>query len=88
MIVEAMAAGLPIISTDKGAIIESVIDGINGYIVPSGDPDAIAERLHKLITEPGLRSAMSVASKKAYQNGFTEEKMVGNLTTIFEKVIN
>jgi len=88
VIVEAMAAGLPIISTDKGAIIESVNDGINGYIVPSCDPDAIAERLHKLITEPGLRSAMSVASKKAYQNGFTEEKMVGNLTTIFEKVIN
>ena len=83
-----LAAGLPIISTDKGAIIESVIDGINGYIVPSGDPDAIAERLQKLIAEPVLRSAMSVASKKAYQNGFTEEKMVGNLTTIFEKVIN
>jgi glycosyltransferase involved in cell wall biosynthesis len=88
VIVEAMAAGLPIISTDQGAIIESVKDGINGYIVPSGDPDSIADRLLRLINDPELRKTMSVESKKAYQNGFTEERMVSNLTTIFEKVIN
>lgn len=87
VIVEAMAAGLPIISTDKGAIIESVKDNVNGYIVPSSDPDAIAERLRKLISDPSLRKRMGAESKQAYKNRFTEEKMVENLTTIFDKVI-
>lgn len=87
VIVEAMAAGLPIISTDQGAIIESVKDGDNGFIVRSGNPEEIADRLQKLIVDQSLRNRMSVASRKNYENGFTEEKMVGNLTTIFEKVI-
>lgn len=88
VIVEAMAAGLPVISTDKGAIIESVKDGINGYIVPSGDPDSIAQKMYQLITDQQLRMSMSKESKKAYQERFTEEKMISNLATIFEKVIN
>jgi len=87
VIVEAMAAGLPIISTDQGAIIESVKNNINGYIVPVGSPDEIADRLSILITDKDRRMKMAVESKKNYENEFTEEKMVGNLTTIFEKVI-
>ena len=87
-IVEAMAAGLPIISTDKGAIVESVKDNLNGYIVPSGDPDSIADRLFQLISDSALRKRMGIESKRVYENGFTEEKMVVNLTTIFEKVID
>ena len=87
VIVEAMAAGLPIISTDQGAIVESVIDQENGFIVPVENPEAIADKLTLLINDKQLRNKMSTASKKRYINGFTEEKMVENLSSIFEKVI-
>ena len=87
VVVEAMAAGLPIISTDRGAIIESVQDGENGFIVQVADAASIADRLKKLIVDSSLRNKMSVASREKYENGFTEKKMVENLSRIIETVI-
>jgi glycosyltransferase involved in cell wall biosynthesis len=88
VIVEAMASSLPIISTDQGAIIESVIDGYNGYVVPSNSPMEIAEKLKLLLSNDELRDNMSKASHSHYKKEFTEERMVEKLTTIFNSVIN
>lgn len=87
VIVEAMAAGLPIISTDQGAIIESVFDGVNGFIVEKENPRQIAEKLKILIEDPELRIKMGRESRRIYEEKFTEEKMVENLKNVFEKVI-
>ncbi len=88
VIVEAMAAALPIIATDRGAIVESVIDGENGFIVPLNSPAVIAEKLESLITDNALREGMSESSLRFYKEKFTEEKMVSNLKKIFTAVIN
>jgi glycosyltransferase involved in cell wall biosynthesis len=87
VIVEAMANGLPIIATDKGAIIESVINDVNGFIVPAEQPKIIAEKLEQLINDSALRSQFSNQSKALYAANFTEEKMVKNLKGVFEKVL-
>lgn len=87
VIVEAMAAGLPIISTDQGAIVESVKDGENGFIVPVADPKSLAGKLKMLILDKALREKMSHSSRVNYENGFTEQKMVDHLSEIFETVI-
>ena len=87
VIVEAMANGLPVIATDKGAIIESVIDGKNGFIVPSEEPAVIAEKLEELLHNSALRSQFSKQSKVLYKANFTEEKMVENLKDVFESVL-
>ena len=83
VLVEAMANGLPIIATDQGAIIESVIDGKNGFIVPAESPEAIAEKLELLINDTELRNQFSTNSKQFYNAHFTEEKMVENLAKAF-----
>lgn len=88
VIVEAMAAGLPIVSTDQGAITESVLHGINGFIVQPNNPRQLAEHIEKLILSPELRSKFSSASKAHYLDQFTEEKMVKKLSTVFDTVIN
>lgn len=88
VIVEAMACGLPIISTDQGAITESVIDKQNGFIVPSSSPDKICEKLWLLMNDSELRIKMGEQSRLLYQTMFTEEKMVENLVTVFNKVIH
>lgn len=88
VIVEAMAAGLPIISTDRGAIVESVIHGVNGFIVPVKTPEAIAEKLSLLITDHSLRKKMADESRRLYLENFTEEKMVEKMRNIFNAVIN
>lgn len=88
VIVEAMAAGLPVISTDRGAIIESVKDGENGFIVPINDPAAISGRLQELINSPEKRKRMGASSRKKYLDDFTEDRMVENLTRVFQNIIN
>jgi glycosyltransferase involved in cell wall biosynthesis len=88
VIVEAMAAGLPIISTDQGAITESVIDGVNGFIVESNNPKQIAKKLELLIEMPELRERMGKESRRLYEANFTEEKMVVNLKETIFKVLN
>lgn len=52
VIVEAMAAGLPVITTDRGAIAESIEDGYNGYIVPLNNPGELAGRIAELSQNP------------------------------------
>jgi glycosyltransferase involved in cell wall biosynthesis len=86
-IVEAMAAGLPVISTDRGAIIESVIQNKNGFIVEPNHPEQIAEKLKLLLEDTALRKKMGLAGRELYLANFTEEKMVEKLSTVFTKII-
>tara|TARA_Y100000589_G_scaffold332344_1_gene392094 strand:+ start:63254 stop:64369 length:1116 start_codon:yes stop_codon:yes gene_type:complete len=87
VIVEAMSAGLPIISTNQGAIIESVIDGENGFIVEQANEQALADKLRLLLEDETLRLQMGKASKNRYLNYFTEEKMVENLNRVFNEIL-
>jgi glycosyltransferase involved in cell wall biosynthesis len=85
-IVEAMAASLPIISTNKGAIIESVINEKNGFIVEPANPTSIAEKLKLLIENPELRIQMGQEGYRLYLENFTEEKMVEKYKGVFNKI--
>ena len=87
VIVEALANSLPIIATDRGAIIDSVLDQKNGYIVDIESPDQIAEKLELLLSNQKLRTDMSEFSLSHYQKHFTENKMVTNLSEVFRKII-
>jgi glycosyltransferase involved in cell wall biosynthesis len=86
VIIEAMASSLPVISTDQGAIVESVIDGVNGYIVKSKSPQEIADKIEILVNDDNLRNSMSNQSRLLYEANFTEEKMVQRLTTIINQI--
>lgn len=52
VVMEAMAEGLPVIATPVGAIPDSVIDGVNGFIIPVGNARAIADAVRRYLTEP------------------------------------
>lgn len=63
---EAMAFGLPIIASDVGGVSELISDGKEGFLVHPGDPEALSERLHKLLTNPKIRKEMSEKGKTRY----------------------
>jgi glycosyltransferase involved in cell wall biosynthesis len=88
VIVEAMAAGIPIITTNQGAITESVKDGVNGFIVEKRNPRQIAEKIKFLIDHPDIRKKMGEESRRLYLENFTEEKMIERLSNAFHAVLS
>ncbi len=86
-IIEAMAAGLPIISTDRGAISQSVIDKENGFLLADPNPSDLARALETLLLDRGLRIAMGAASRSLYETHFTAQKMVDRLDEVFKSAM-
>lgn len=68
---EAMQYALPVISTFEGAIPEVIVDGVNGFLVPQQNTEALADKLEILIGNPKLRNEMGLAGKKFYEEKFT-----------------
>lgn len=62
-LLEAMAAGLPVVATDVGAVRELVTDGENGLIVPPQQPEALAVALARLIGDAALRQRLGAAAR-------------------------
>ncbi|GAA4125120.1 glycosyltransferase [Knoellia locipacati] len=58
-VMEALAAGLPVVATDVGGVAEAVVDGQNGFLVPSRDPKALAAAMLRVAGDPGLRAVLS-----------------------------
>ena len=88
VIVEALSAELPVISTDQGAIVESVIHNHNGFIVETSQPAQIARALKKLLTDTEMRDEFGKNSRTQYLNKFTEKQMVENFSSVFRSVLD
>jgi glycosyltransferase involved in cell wall biosynthesis len=87
VILEAMAAGLPILSTNWACIPEMVQDGLNGFLVAPGDVDRLAETLCLLLADAALRRRMGQASRERFLADFTFEKFSKRIRTVFEEVL-
>lgn len=81
-ILEAMAAGLPIISTNVGGVPDVVRDGENGLLIPSGDKDAYVAALTKL-TENGEKRAAFAARSKELSKNYDEELTIHGYESLY-----
>lgn len=70
VLLEAMAFGVPVVTTDEGGIPDIVADGVSGFIVPCRDPRALADRLERLLDDRALRQAMGAAGRRLYLERF------------------
>ncbi|MEX0801657.1 MAG: glycosyltransferase family 4 protein [Dehalococcoidia bacterium] len=71
---EAMAAGLPIVTTDVGALPEAVADGRNGFVIPAGDDVALVSALDVLIRNRELRLDMGIAGRRIAEDRFDSRR--------------
>ncbi|HEY6329107.1 MAG TPA: glycosyltransferase, partial [Blastocatellia bacterium] len=76
VILEAMAAGLPIVTTPVFGIVEQVRGGRNAIFYNPGDKRALASAVTRLVNEPGLREKMGAASSSVLASRISHEKMI------------
>jgi glycosyltransferase involved in cell wall biosynthesis len=86
VIVEALRAGLPVVSTKWAAIPEMIEDGVNGLLAIPQDVDDLAEKLLRIIRDPALRERMSRANRRRFDEFFTHEHYGDRIIAVFEKL--
>jgi glycosyltransferase involved in cell wall biosynthesis len=72
-VLEAIAAGLPVVTTNRGAIADTVVDGECGHVLEDPVPEQLAERLLELLDTPESRRQMGRAARERYRTHFTQE---------------
>lgn len=85
-IMEAMASGLPVISTYHSGIPEIVLDGKSGFLVPEKDVDALTEKLEYLIEHSEIWPEMGKAGRKFVEENFDIRKLNKRLVEIYEEL--
>jgi glycosyltransferase involved in cell wall biosynthesis len=83
VLVEAMAVGLPVISTDISGIPELIEHGVSGLLTPQKDSSALAEAIARLLNEPDLRRKLGLAARKKVCRQFDAESNILTLHRLF-----
>jgi glycosyltransferase involved in cell wall biosynthesis len=87
VILEAMAVGLPIVSSDVGGVAEALTDGVNGLLVPARDAGGTAAALNELLGDAALRSRLGAAAREAVASRFTRDAMVAGMSAVYRELL-
>jgi glycosyltransferase involved in cell wall biosynthesis len=86
VVLEALAAGVPVVTTDRGAISETVVDGESGYVIDQPEPEKLAAHVSSILNDPAKRARMSRSARNRYLAEFTQEKADRRLVEWLETV--
>lgn len=86
-VLEAMAAGLPVVATAVGGVPEAVVNGLTGILVPPGDPKLFAQAIVRLIVDREMAFKMGEAGRKRVEELFSAEKMAEKTFHVYEEVV-
>lgn len=86
-VVEASAAGLPVVAARTGPLEEAVEDGVTGLLVPPRDAEALAAAAGELLDDPGRRIAMGRAGRRRAAERFSLAASVRALEALYESVL-
>lgn len=85
-VLEAMAAGLPVVATKVGGVPDLVQEEINGFLCPPGDVQHFGEALQTLLDFPNIRAQMSARNIDTIRETFDSPKVHGDLIDLYEQV--
>jgi glycosyltransferase involved in cell wall biosynthesis len=85
VLVEAMAAGAPVVATPVSGIPELVEDGVNGLLVTPEDPEALADALMLLHSDHALGERLAAAGRDTVRERFDGERLAGRLAELFRE---
>jgi len=85
-LIEAAAAGRPVVAGDVGGVADIVVDGETGFVVAHDDVPAYAERIVRLASDPALRARMASAAP-IRATAFSADRLVGDLDTLYHEAL-
>lgn len=83
VVLEAMAAGLPVIYTDRGCLSDVISDADNGFQVRINDPEDLAHKILLLARDPCMMREMGQRSRRRYESKYTDEHYISNMMNVF-----
>jgi L-malate glycosyltransferase len=87
-ILEAMAAGRPVIATAVGGNVEAVIDESTGLLVPSDDPTALTIAMRRLLSRPDERRRLGLAGRQRAEQSFGMDRMTRAYERVYSAVVD
>jgi glycosyltransferase involved in cell wall biosynthesis len=85
--IEALAARLPVVATAVGGVADVVEDGVDGFLVPRGDVEALAERLAQLAGDPELRERMGAAGAARIPSRYAVERLIDDVDELYRALL-
>ena len=86
-LIEAAAAGLPIVTTDAPGCRDVVEDGVNGFVVPARNGTALAAAIRKLVLDPALAARMGAASRQKALAQFDERIVLASTLAVYRELV-
>jgi glycosyltransferase involved in cell wall biosynthesis len=83
VLVEAMACGLPVVTTTAGGIAELVADDVNGLLVPSGAVDEVAAALRRVLTDPQTRRRLGAEARRTVEADYDVDGAAQAMEAVF-----
>jgi glycosyltransferase involved in cell wall biosynthesis len=88
VVLEAMATGLPVVSTSVGGIPNVLSEGQTGFLVPAGDDAALRDRLAKLAADPAMTRACGARARAVTVERFSAERMQREYLELYARVLS
>jgi glycosyltransferase involved in cell wall biosynthesis len=88
VVLESMATGLPVVATRVGGTSEAVEDGVNGLLVPPGDPAALAQAVCGLLAEPTLAASLGAAARSSVMERFSIKRLATTTGSFYESLLH
>jgi glycosyltransferase involved in cell wall biosynthesis len=86
VLLEAMASGRPVICTHSGGPAEYVPNGVAGYVVPVGDPEAMAHKIRLLLANPALRADLGRQARAHAEKEYGYKRMIGDILSLYQEI--
>jgi colanic acid/amylovoran biosynthesis glycosyltransferase len=85
-VLEAMALGVPVVTTAVSGLPEAVIDGETGLVVPQHDPEALAAAIERILTHSELAAGLAAQARRHVEERFALERSAARLRSLFPEV--